>query len=199
MAQPFFSMILSLSSHEPFQVPMKTEFPGDDFPSKFKNCCFYTDKSIGEYLQLVSKEPWYQNTLFIFVADHGHILPRNRRPDEQARFHIPIIFYGNVLKPEYKGATISNVGMQGDLPATILSQLNLPHTQFRWSNDLLNFYRNNFAYYSFDTGIGFVKDEGGMHLNFSEGKVTSSENYPRQDTVLGKAFLQELYDQYLSF
>jgi len=63
--QPFFSVILSLSSHEPFEVPMKPQFPGDDVPSKFKSCCYYTDKSIGEYLKSVSAESWYKNTLFI--------------------------------------------------------------------------------------------------------------------------------------
>lgn len=198
--QPFFSVVLSLSSHEPFQVPMVAKFPGDDLPSKFKSCCYYTDHCIGEYLQSVSKTEWYKNTLFIFVADHGHILPRNRNPEEAARFHIPIIFYGDVLKPEFRGATISNIGMQSDLPSTILSQLRLPNKQFQWSNDLLNFYRKNFAYYSFDAGIGFVNDHGAMRYDFSNAKPDiSGKDFSQKDINEGKAFLQELFGEYVSF
>ena len=198
--QPFFSVILSLSSHEPFQVPMAAKFPGDDLPSKFKSCCYYTDHCIGEYLQSVSKTEWYKNTLFIFVADHGHILPRNRNPEEAARFHIPIIFYGEVLKSEFRGATIKNIGMQCDLPVTILSQLNLPYSQFHWSNDLLNFYRNNFAYYSFDTGFGFVNDSGAMRYDFSNAKPDiSGKDFSQMDVYQGKALLQKLFGEYVSF
>ena len=166
--QPFFSMILSLSSHEPFQVPMQTKFPGNDDPSKFKNSCYYTDHCIGEYMKSVSKEPWYKNTLFIFVADHGHILPRNRNPEEAARFHIPIIFYGEVLKPEFRGKKIEQHRNAEWLTRNASSRsFNLSDSSFHWSNDLLNFYRNNFAYYSFDSGFGFVNEDGSMRYDFN--------------------------------
>ncbi|HYV92263.1 MAG TPA: sulfatase-like hydrolase/transferase [Chitinophagales bacterium] len=198
--EPFFSTVLSLSSHEPFQVPMQTKFPGEDDPSKFKNSCYYTDRCIGEYMKLVSHEQWYKNTLFIFIADHGHILPRNRNPEEAARFHIPIILYGDVLRPEFKGTTIGNIGMQSDLPATILAQLNLSNNQFQWSNDLLNFYRNNFAYYSFDAGIGFVNNDGSMRYDFNNKKATvSGDKFSEKDTDEGRAFLQKLFGEYVSF
>jgi len=199
--QPFFSVILSLSSHEPFQVPMAPQFPGDDIPSKFKSCCYYTDHCIGNYLQSVKNEPWYKNTLFIFVADHGHIYPRNRKFDEPARFHIPIIFYGEVVKPEFRGKEISNVGMQMDLPATILSQLHLSNKDFPWSNDLLNFYRNDFAYYSFDSGIGWVNDHSSFQHYF-ESKNTVYQSDPEDSTAwlnMSEAFLQRLYGEYISF
>ncbi|MFI5134246.1 MAG: LTA synthase family protein [Chitinophagales bacterium] len=199
--QPFFSVILSLSSHEPFQVPMQAKFPGDDIPSKFKSCCYYTDQCIGNYLQSVKDEPWYKNTLFIFVADHGHIYPRNRKFEEPARFHIPIIFYGDVLKAEFRGRQISNVGMQTDLPATILSQLHLSNKDFPWSNDLLNFYRNNFAYYSFDSGIGWVDDHSTLQHYFESNQTSWQDD--AFDSIaaekLSEAFLQKLYGEYITF
>jgi len=199
--EPFFSVILSLSSHEPFEAPMQPKFPGNDIPSKFKSCCNYTDQCIGNYLQSVKNEPWYKNTLFIFVADHGHIYPRNRKFEEPARFHIPIIFYGNVVKPEFRGKKISNVGMQTDLPATILAQLHLPNKEFPWSNDLLNFYRTNFAYYSFDSGMGWVNDHSSLQHYF-ETKQTiyqSVTNDSMATLSISEAFLQQLYGQYISY
>lgn len=197
--QPHFSAILSLSSHEPFDVPGKPRFPGDDVYSKFKSSCFYTDHCIGEYLKSVKNKPWFKNTLFVFVADHGHILPRNRSPDEPARFHIPVIFYGTALKPEFRGATINNTGMQCDLTATLLSQLKVNYTQFHWSNNLLNYYRNNFAYYSFDAGIGFINDSSAIQFNFHDRGILAYGEHEKEQLNAAKAFLQILYGEYLSF
>src|SRR5690606_4836434 len=43
--QPFFKVILTLSSHEPFDVPMEPYIKGTDQESLFLNSCHYTDKS----------------------------------------------------------------------------------------------------------------------------------------------------------
>src|SRR5262249_9820524 len=100
--QPFFSVILSLSSHEPFQIPIPSKFPGSADSLLFKSACYYTDQCIGNYFRSVKNEDWYKNTLFIIVADHGHRLPRNRGFGDPGRFHIPLIMFGDVTKPEYR-------------------------------------------------------------------------------------------------
>ena len=197
-SQPFFSVILSLSSHEPFTVPMKTKFPGDDTPSKFKNSCAYTDKSIREYFESVRNEPWYRNTLFILVADHGHLQPRNRSPREPARFHIPLIFYGEVIKPEFRGVKMLNLGMQSDIPATLLSQLNITYQEFAWSNNLLNPYRNNFAYYTSDDAFGWITDNGSMLYDFKTNDIAASTITATEEHN-GKAFLQTLFEEYINY
>src|SRR5688572_7421264 len=48
--EPFFKVILSLSSHEPFDVPMVPQFPGNDGENLFINSCYYTDKCIGDFI-----------------------------------------------------------------------------------------------------------------------------------------------------
>ena len=198
--EPFFSVILTLSSHEPFEVPGEAKFPGEDFPSRFKSCCYYTDECIGDYLQQVKTKDWYSSTLFIFVADHGHIYPQNRMVDEPARFHIPLLFYGEVLKPEFRGKEILNTGMQSDLAATLLAQVQLKGN-FRWSNDLLNAWRRNFAYYSYDEGFGFIEPSASVKYDFNDGK-TMMQGRPGDGTSAlnnGKAFLQCLYEEYLGY
>ena len=196
--QPFFSVLLSLSSHEPFEVPMAPRFNGDDIASKFKNAAAYTDQSIGEYFQAIRNEPWYRNTLFIFVADHGHIEPRGRNPKEPARFHIPLIFYGDVIKGEFRGTKISNPGMQTDIAATLLRQMNLPAKQFQWSNDLLNPFRNNFAYYTSDDAYGWINDMGFMEYNLRTNKFEHSD-FDVKEFNEGQAYLQELFEEYIDF
>ncbi|MGB3075343.1 MAG: LTA synthase family protein, partial [Chitinophagales bacterium] len=195
---PFFSVILSLSSHEPFEVPMETKFPGEDAAAKFKNACAYTDQSIGEYFERVKKEEWYQNTLFIIVADHGHLQPYNRNPREPARFHIPLIFYGPVIRESFRGTKISNLGMQSDLPATLLAQLKIPYREFAWSNNLLNPFRNNFAYYTSDDAFGWMTDNGSM-LYDSKNNTIQNHHLSETEMKSGKAYLQTLFDEYISY
>lgn len=200
-SHPFFSVILTLSSHEPFEVPGKPEFPGDDVPSKFRNSCYYTDRCIGDYMREARKQAWYHNTLFIFVADHAHVYPRLRKTEEPARFHIPLIFYGDVIRPEFRGKRFDQVGMQVDLPATLLSQLGLPHAQFEWSNDLLHAGRHDFSYYTFDSGLGWVENDGWLYHYFEQNR-TFYQGTPRDSSLMlkqGLSFTQILYRDYISF
>ena len=55
--QPFFSTILTLTNHEPFELPVKSHFPGDDVENKFRSTTFYTDSCLGAYLKEAKKKP----------------------------------------------------------------------------------------------------------------------------------------------
>ena len=79
--EPFFSVVLTLSTHEPFEVTMKTPFNGGEEQELFKKAAYYTDYCLFNYFNEAKKQPWYKKTLFILVADHGHRLPKNRNMD----------------------------------------------------------------------------------------------------------------------
>ena len=70
--QPFFVTAFTLSSHEPFEVPMKPRFPGTDETTLFRNSVYYTDYALGQFLREAQRQPWYAHTLLVLVADHGH-------------------------------------------------------------------------------------------------------------------------------
>ena len=55
--QPFFAALFTLSSHEPYDVPMKPHFAGKDETTLFKNSVYYTDSVIGILLQKVKWNP----------------------------------------------------------------------------------------------------------------------------------------------
>nr|MDQ3017728.1 sulfatase-like hydrolase/transferase [Bacteroidota bacterium] len=102
VSQPFLSVLLTLSSHEPFEVPMETKFPGKNESDKFRNAAYYTDRCLGEYFRKAKLEPWFDNTLFILVADHGHRLPKKTNLNLPQAKRIPLLFYGNVLRDDLK-------------------------------------------------------------------------------------------------
>ena len=156
--EPFFVSMLTLSSHEPYEVPMNKVIFGSDEASLFKNAMIYADMSLGDFFKNASKEPWFKNTLFILVADHGHRLPLGRLGHEPEKFHIPLLLYGEVLQKKFRGAQRQMIGSQTDIAATVLNQLKLKQDRYKWSNNLLNKNRNNYALYNFKDGFGWCSD-----------------------------------------
>ncbi len=202
--QPFFSTILSLTNHEPFEVPGHYKFGTADNAQRFKSTAFYTDSCIGNYLSEAKKQAWYKNTLFIFVADHGHTLPKSDHEIyEPQRYHIPLIFYGDVIKDEFRGKNFDKTGSQQDLAATLLAQLNINSKEFKWSKNLLNPYARNFAYFSWDNGFGFI--ENGHTVTFDNvGKSvlynSNAKDAPKTNEIIlsGKSYLQSAYQQFIN-
>ena len=197
--QPFFSMLLTLSTHEPFEIPRPDFIKGNDTPTKFRNAARYTDECLKEYFNAASKQSWFKNTLFILVADHGHLLPRERDYYDILSHHIPLLFYGPALNRSYIGKQIMVPGNQNDLPSTLLHQFNADASAFLWSNDLLNNKRINFAYADFDESLGWVNDKGTFIFNNSTGKIDKFTGQSPDSISIqqSKAYRQFLYKSFL--
>jgi phosphoglycerol transferase MdoB-like AlkP superfamily enzyme len=202
--KPFFSYVQTLSNHEPFELPVPPHFPGDDIGNKFRSTAYYTDASLKQYFDAAKKQSWYKNTLFILVADHGHRLPLDKsEPYEPRKYHIPILFFGDAIKPEYRGLRVKKLGNQTDIAATLLAQLNLPHQQFKWSKDLLNPYSRDFAFFDWDNGMGFMLpeqsvsyDNAGQTISYIQNK-NAPKAYTDKTLDYAKAFMQQVFTDYL--
>lgn len=203
--QPFFSTLLTLSNHEPFQLPEPSRFPGESTENKFRSTAYYTDQSLGNYIQSVRNNPWYKNTLFVIVADHGHRLPKNLYENfHPGRFRIPLLFFGDALKPEYRGKSIDKIGSQTDIAATLLSQLGLKNDSFPWSHDLLNANTPEFSFFNWDNGFGFAtKDQIISFDNVGKNVIyrRDSTNLSHDARLLryGKAYMQKVFQSYLNY
>jgi arylsulfatase A-like enzyme len=144
--------------------------------------------------------------LFVVVADHGHRLPRSTSwAYSPGKYHIPLLFYGDVIKPEYRGQKVTKLGNQTDMAATLLGQLGLPHEDFKWSKNLLNPHSKEFAFYDWDNGFGFMLPRQAVAYD-SQGKRVIYRKNPDADEKLteealknGKAFMQQIYTEYLAY
>lgn len=194
--QPFFSTVFTLSSHEPFDVPMETKFPGNDEANKFRNSFYYTDQAIGNFMREAKKQPWWKNTLVVLVADHGHALPNLDEQDVPNKFHIPLILTGGALtKSNSQNKTVAS---QTDLAYSLLSQLNLPNHDFKWSKNLFNPQAKPFAFYVFNDGFSFVSDKGSFSFdNVSRKVIHRKGEVTEQDIKTGKAYMQVSFEDYL--
>ncbi len=199
-AQPFFSIIMTSTNHEPFNANVEkinASTPGD-WCGDYINTIHYTDKCIGEFMADLKKQSWYDNTLIAIVSDHAHSCPNKHEYNSPPRHHIPLLLLGGALKNEYIGKTNDQVASQVDFPATILSQLGLPHNQFPWSKNIFSPYYQPFAYYAFDDGFGMVSSNNEVVYDHKLKKVILGDSVDTDSlTIKGKAYLQRLIDEYI--
>jgi phosphoglycerol transferase MdoB-like AlkP superfamily enzyme len=188
---PFFVTAFTLSSHEPFDVPMKARFPGTDEASLFRNSVYYTDHELGRFLQAARREPWYAHTLLVLVADHGHIQPENSANQSPSKFHIPLLLAGGALRPEARGKVVHTYASQTDVAATVLRQLGLPTSQYVWSRDLLAANPRSFAYYCFNNGFAGMSPDGIVtYDNVSQQVWDRDPTVPQAQLQLAEAMQQ---------
>ena len=203
LKEPFMSTILTLSSHEPFEVPIPNKFKGDDLPSLFRKSANYTDLCFGEFMTKAEKEKWFKNTLFVVVADHGHRLPKEyNNAYDYRKFRIPLFFYGDVINSEFSNKGVTKIGSQTDIASTLLSQLNLSDTAFKWSKNLLNENTKDFAFYSFDNGIGWVDDQLIINVdNVSRNIIYQSDSSLATDNKkkIAQAYMQKVFKTYMNY
>lgn len=195
--QPFFTTLFTLSSHEPYEVPFVKRFEGSDETSLFKNSVAYTDQAIGDFIAEARKQHWWDSSLVILVADHGHRLPNNDPNDNPAKFKIPLIFTGGALKQ--KDSVVKTIGSQTDVAYTVLEQLHIYNSDWLWSKDLLDSTARQFAFYIFNDGFGLVTPDGAETFdNVSRKEIYNTGVTDSNQLLLGKAYMQSSFKDFLS-
>ena len=203
VSQPFFSLMMTISSHEPFEIPCTSHFKGEHIAIKYRNAVRYTDSCLVEYFKEAKKQPWYDNTLFIVVADHAHQYPYSRAITDPGRYHIPMVMLGGALKDEYRGKKNISYGNHIDINATVLHQIGLSSEKFHWSKDLLS-NKPGFAFFTFDNGLGFISDKHYLVYDHYSGGVINKDdkiNDILQQKYLSssKAILQQINEEFISW
>lgn len=197
-SQPFFSTVFTLSSHSPYDQPIQNHFDWNVPEINYINSVYYTDYALGKYIAEAKKTAWYKNTLFIFVADHSHNTHRSHPYFSFEYNYIPMMFYGEVIKPEYRGIQMNNYVTQSDLPATILRQLDMSHDEFTWSRNILNPYSPTFNYMEALDGVGFIRPEGHFFYNGVQHYFIEKQLPPESEERIikeGQSYLQVLFQQ----
>jgi phosphoglycerol transferase MdoB-like AlkP superfamily enzyme len=195
VTEPFLKVVLTLSSHEPFEVPMQPVFKGNDDLTKFRNSIYYTDKALGSFLDWAKGTEWWKNTLIVLVADHYRRNSSEVLVYSEDIFRIPMLWLGGALSEH--GIKIEKIGSQVDIPVTILHQMDLDGN-YPFSKDLLSANSKSFAFYAFNEGFGFITDSSKYIYDHKLGKPVIEEGTGAEAAgKMGKAYLQVLYDDFL--
>jgi phosphoglycerol transferase MdoB-like AlkP superfamily enzyme len=193
--EPFLKVILTLSSHEPFDVPMQDVFEGKDNITRYKNSVYYADKSLGSFLDWAKGTEWWNNTLVILVADHCCRISEEMPIYSQEVFRIPMLWIGGALSKS--GFMIEKLGSQVDIPVTLFNQLGLEGS-FPFSKDLLSDKSRSFAFYTYNEGFGFISDSSVYIYDHKQKEPVFTDGRDIETGERnGKAYLQVLFDDYL--
>ncbi len=151
--KPIFATILTITTHPPFKIPAFTTFqPRSTDPIEITY--EYSDWAIKNFIDSCAQQPWYQNTVFVFVGDHGVNLPYPY--DVPLSYnHVPLIIHAPGLFK--KGAVRHDLANQTDIYPTIMGLINQPYTQNTLGIDLFR-EKRPFAMFSQDHKMGVVND-----------------------------------------
>ncbi|PLX12215.1 MAG: hypothetical protein C0594_02700, partial [Marinilabiliales bacterium] len=190
-------------THAPHEVPMEevVHWPENKAERKYLNSGYYTDKCIGEMIEAAKKQDWYKNTLFIFMADHGHQSYRHWGYYAPNSRKIPFLFYGDVIKKEYRGKRVDPIISQLDLPKTLLYQLGCNTAKYTWSKNALNYYVPQYAGFAFEVGFGWVRSFGSVTYDYEYNRFFEGANEGMRDSLYteGAMYMQRIYDHFLAF
>lgn len=181
--QPFCKVLLTLNSHEPFDVPFHK------FADPYPNSVAYTDSCLGVFYDYLKTTPYWDNTLFILLPDHAKPYPETMANQEVARYQAPMIWTGGAIK---NTMVVPQVGSQIDLTRTLLAQMGIDGSDFVFSKNIFSEKSPKFAFYAYNDGFGFVTADGASVYDCGYNVLLREDN--PQFTVRGKAFLQCLMD-----
>ena len=120
--KPFFGQIMTTSNHRPYTYP-EGRIKVDGNPHTRDAAVKYTDYAIGKFIEQAAKKPWFDNTVFVIIADHcASSAGKTTLPVD--RYHIPCLIYS----PKHIASqAVKTVCSQIDVMPTLLSMLGLPY------------------------------------------------------------------------
>ncbi len=173
-SKPFFATLLTTSDHGPFYVPPYFKPRSKDIEYQIVE---YADYSLRKFMQMAKQQPWFENTIFVFVADHGSVhnavysLPISY-------IHIPLLFYCPKLLP---ASTCQELAGQIDLFPTLMGLLNISYTNNTFGIDLQNNKRN----YTVSTGddkFAVIDADWMLLINYADNNPIKLFKYKTKDT-----------------
>lgn len=138
--KPFYALLQTLSNHTPYALP-------DDLPiepvtdqgslNDHLTAMRYADWALGQFFAKAKQAPYYNDTLFVLVGDHGFGAREQLTDMDLHRFHVPLLLIAPGVRETF-GATRDTVGSQVDVAPTIMGRLGGTTRHQCWGRDLLS-------------------------------------------------------------
>lgn len=191
--EPWHITHLTLSSHEPWNVPY--DRISED---KIANSFAFTDEQLGKFIDRLKKTDKWENTLVVCIPDHSVVgYPKGIKQTDRERNHIPLLMLGGAVKRPMRIERLCN---QTDMAATLLAQLNLPIDEFTFSRNVLGQnYNYPFAYHSYNNGISLIDSTGFTVYDLDSHTVIHESPQDTNNRLNNaKVILQATYNNYMN-
>lgn len=151
--EPFLATVFTASSHHPFRVPeeLEKQFP-EEGTHPIHKCVRYTDMALRHFFEEAAKQPWFNNTIFIFTADHTNHATHDVYKTDLGMFSIPIAFY--TPDGSLQAALRDDVVMQqANVMPTLMGMLGYDEPYLAFGCDVLNTPPEQTWAFSYNNGI----------------------------------------------
>lgn len=161
--KPFFAVLQTLSNHTPYALPDPlpvARVTGQGALDEHLTAMRYADWALGRFFDRVEKEPWYRNTIFVVLGDHGFGVSNQLTNIDLLRFSVPLLIIGPDVRERF-GATTDRVAAQNDVAPTVMGLIGKSLTHQCWGRDVLSVK---------DPGFALIKPSGNDEIvAFLEG------------------------------
>ena len=175
--KPFFAHVMTVSNHRPFTYPAgKIRIPND---SKTRaGGVLYTDYALGQFLAEASKQPWFDNTIFLITADHC-ASSAGRTEIPLHKYHIPaLIFAPGFVAPQQIEGIVSQI----DLMPTLLSLLDMDYDSHFYGRSIFDPDYVNRAFIATNQDLGYLEGDTFTILSpvrrYEQYRVVPTEENP---------------------
>ncbi|MEQ2545496.1 LTA synthase family protein [Alistipes intestinihominis] len=175
--KPFFAHVMTVSNHRPFTYPAgKIRIPND---SKTRaGGVLYTDYALGQFLAEASKQPWFDNTIFLITADHC-ASSAGRTEIPLHKYHIPaLIFAPGFVAPQQIEGIVSQI----DLMPTLLSLLDMDYDSHFYGRSIFDPDYVNRAFIATYQDLGYLEGDTFTILSpvrrYEQYRVVPTEENP---------------------
>ncbi|KAB0502561.1 LTA synthase family protein [Pseudomonas moorei] len=153
--KPFYALLQTLSNHTPYALP--TPLPVDRVTDRgtlneHLTAMRYSDWALGQFFEKARKEPYFKETLFVIVGDHGFGNEQQITEMDLGRFNVPMLMIAPGIQEKF-GQRDHTVGTQIDIVPTIMGRVGGDVVHQCWGRDLLNLPEG-------DKGFGVIKPSG---------------------------------------
>ncbi|MBK7523007.1 MAG: LTA synthase family protein [Saprospiraceae bacterium] len=188
--KPFVAAYMTTSDHGPYYIPEYFTPKNKDIK---KQIVEYADFSLRKMISLSSKQKWFDNTIFVFVADHGSPLDSDYEMSLDYH-HSPLLFYAPRIITDHK--TFSDMAGQIDIFPTIMGLLQLPYTNNTLGINLLK-EKRPYIYFSADDKYGVIDEEWFLMVNSEKKRsLYQYKTKSKNNFILDKPELAEKMDAY---
>lgn len=181
--RPFLATILTISNHPPYVIPPYFKPKSKDPETQIVE---YADWSISNFIHKAYRRPWFKNTIFVILADHGKRVGSSEAELQPSYNHIPLIIFGaGVPTFLYKG-----LATQVDIMPTLFGLMGIDYTFSGFGYDLMKRPRSTVFYSADDQIVGRTKSLYYIY-NPKENKnfyYKVGRNNALEDTKASKAF-----------
>ena len=137
MKEPFMTAVFTASSHHPYAIPEKYQSRYPEEGIVIHKCIRYTDMAIGKFFEKASREPWFNNTIFVLTSDHTNLSDHAFYETDLGGFCSPIIIY-EPGHTDRNPMILDKIAQQIDILPTVLGMLHYQKPFFAFGIDVLN-------------------------------------------------------------